>query len=223
MAREWTEEQKQQARERELARRTQTETTIVESEPSTETNPNDALLALISDLTDKIGALESKLAQKESQAPRMIPMGAMDVPNIGTVATGMRGGDERNGVGAQLPIASRGLRLHDDIFRQFDQTFEAGQRVRLNPESVRQGGSQSWGEILERLGTVQCPTKVGRRTCNTPLQVGDICRRCGVGPTVQGVRYLNKNGEWKYIVRVPGLTARQGKGDGFAQSELLPA
>jgi hypothetical protein len=230
MAREWTEEQKQEAREREKARRAaQTETATVESETTvrTDRNPLDSLpeefLSIIKDLTEKVGSLETKLAQKNAQSPRMVPMGAMDVPSIGTVAANMQKGEQRDGLGAQLPVMSRGLRLDDNVFRQFEQAFEAGQQVRINPESVRDHSSKTWGEILTRLGTIACPTKVGRRTCQTAMQVGEPCRRCGVGPTIKGVRFLSKQGEWKYIVRVPGLTQRQGLGDGFAQSELLPA
>lgn len=193
-----------------------------EAQAETATDPNSALFALINDLTEKIGALESKLAKKTAEAPRMVPMGAMDIPNVGTVAAGMQRGEERGG-SQQLPVMSRGLRLHDDVFRQFDQQFETGQQVRINPDSTREMSSTSWGDILTRMGTIKCPTKVGRSTCRTSIQVGERCPRCGVGPTIKGVRFLSKAGEWKYIVRVPGLTQRQGLGDGFAQSELLPA
>lgn len=194
----------------------------MDSETAEVASSDGALIALIKDLTAKIGAMETKLAQTSTAAPRMIPMGAMDVPNIGTVAANMSAGDERAG-SRQLPISSRGLRLHDDVFRQFDQLYQPGQQVRINRDVIRDGASKPWGEILDKLGTVNCPTKVGRTTCRTPMMVGGACPRCGVAPTVQCIYYLDKQGEWKYGVRVPGLTQRQGKGQAFAQSELLPA
>jgi hypothetical protein len=61
----------------------------------------------------------------------------------------------------------------------------------------------------------------GGAICGMRVRVGEPCPQCGAGPTVRGYRQLTKPGDWKLMVRVPGLTRHAG--DGFLEWELEPA
>jgi hypothetical protein len=75
--------------------------------------------------------------------------------------------------------------------------FKSGEAVRINPDSPIWGGKgKMWKEILDEKGIN------------------------GLGE-ILSVQYMTKTWEPKYTVQIPGLTRKDG--DGFRESELLPA
>ena len=89
----------------------------------------------------------------------------------------------------------------------------------------------NWGEVIDRLGDhgfIACPgllpgsSKRRPITCRSRVRIGQPCERCGFGPEVRDIPLYGKYDGWKYIVVVPGLT-NGSRGDGFTESELLPA
>lgn len=80
---------------------------------------------------------------------------------------------------------------------QYRPVFQSGDTVRVNPEAEIWGGQgRKWSQVLAEVDSV------------------------GVGE-VMSIQYMTKTWEPKYTVYVQGLTQRGG--DGFRESELLPA
>jgi hypothetical protein len=163
---------------------------------------------------------------------------------------GLLPGGERAG-SQQVPVDSRGQRVDTRQFRQAfrpGQTVrinreasrgsckvvnhpaqftadDAGKQHLVTP-ARRELIPLSWGDVLDGLsggGVITCPTKLddGGAVCGERVAVGEPCPQCGAGPTIKSARMLTKQGEWKYVVRVPGLTRHAG--DGFLEMELEPA
>ena len=170
-------------------------------------------------------------------------------PDARDALKGMRPGEERDG-SRQLPVDHRGRLVDTNRYRQQFRPGEVVRIVReaqrgtarvikhpaqfmtddtgrqhLVAEAWRELIPLTWGEVLDGLaqgGVIACPNKVnGDATCSNRVRVGEPCEACGYGPTVKQPRHLTKAGEWKYVVRVPGLTRHAG--DGFMEWELEPA
>lgn len=81
---------------------------------------------------------------------------------------------------------------------EYRPIFVVGDLVLVNPDAKVHGSDQTWAEVMERLHR------------DDPME-GEV----------MGVMYISDTWEPKYKVHVPGLTPPNG--DGFYESELLPA
>ncbi len=169
--------------------------------PPTEAPQNtDALMLILGKLDEfstRLEGVEQRQRKQEQSVPRFQPMERPDKPhNPRSAMAGARVGEEREGAAGQLPVGTNGQRLPNALLNQFVQRFQPGDPVRINPEAERVGAEGVlWGTVLDR------------------------AHSDGEG-TIRKVLWLSKYGEWKYKVRVPGLTTRTG--DGFYDSELQP-
>lgn len=158
----------------------------------------EAIMALLQDQSQRLGALEGKVARQAEQMPTVTAMQHVGKP------VRMRSADQimaetnsdHEGIG-QLPIGSNGRLLDANLLRRFGQSFSAGDMVRIRREAVIAHVGErtlTWGDVLDKL--------------HNP-GVGTVLRSCFIGNA----------GEWKYRVKVQGLTAKHG--DGFFESDLI--
>ncbi len=171
-------------------------------------------------------------------------------PDIRAALQGMRGGQSREG-DRQLPVDYKGHKVNTQHFRQAFRpgqtvrinrevsrgtckvikhpaqfmTDDTGKQHLVSPER-RELIPLTWGDVIDGLsggGWITCATRLdeGGAVCGNHVKVGDVCSECGAGPTIRNPRHLTKAGDWKYMVRVPGLTRHAG--DGFLEYELSPA
>lgn len=176
----------------------------------------ESIAAAVVPLQAKIEALEGRPAAAP-QFQKMDPSLGMEFGQAERRAV-MRKGD---GGEESLPMGSDGHRVPDQVLAMVPRHFMPGQAVRLRRDMVRAGmkDNQSWGELLDKLGVVRCPTKQGTRQCNGRFHVGESCPVCGQGPKVLKPGFLNDTvGDWVIKVRVPGLTTSYGMG--FYSQEL---
>ena len=176
----------------------------VKEAPQAETQ-HDGLLAAIEGLLDRrLGALEDRLNKLEGAKPRFTPM-ARQRPRTGGYeapealrARGMRTLDT---AGREV---GNGANILDDPARRprgFRAAFNVGDTVRINPDALMHGSdSKTWAEVMD-----------------SPLMVD--CEFIG---EVRSLTGFSRTDEPKYRVVVPGLTPVP-RGDGFYESELLPA
>jgi hypothetical protein len=202
------------------------------------------LVALIQDLAAQVASLKDEVKQTKRGQSQFVPMQGSVRPASPREEI-PRGRMEGSTV---LPITGGGTRLNDEQLRTYRQEFFPGDRVRIRRDVTREGCGKvtkrtpilnmngqitgyereitpvSWGELLDKIGPIRCQTEDrNKQRCRGVFQVNDGCPVCGAGPTVHKVRYLSKFGEWKYVVRAPGLTGRENLGDGFHQYDLEPA
>lgn len=153
-----------------------------------------ALVALIQDLRSEVSELK---AQKPA-APTFKPMERPDLHNTAErrrqmMDTLQRAGQRAEGNLDQTAVDYQGHPIGKAMLREMGPAFQVGDVIRVRREVTREGGSVSWGDILDKVHSE------------------------GVG-VVQRTLYLTKAHVWKYLVRVNGLTPT--KGDGFYEHEL---
>ena len=203
---------------------------------------DDVMKALI-DLSGRVAAVESKPTPQAG--PAYVPMQApVGPPRPAEAWKGLDGteGRERRDAGGLLE-----MRTIDDREAQTFPRFAAGQRVKVKLDKhhgtasskrtrlIEEDGTPgiddqgrpvfersftylTWGQVIDRIQTFRCQTLMGKTRCGQPYRPNTICQRCGSGPEVLKILWSDKEGIWKYKVRVPGLTQRLG--DGFLEDEL---
>lgn len=169
---------------------------------------DDKILAMLETIAGAVGSLAERVAAVESSVPKVVKMRRPTTPSEKKAGTyerpedltrSMRLNKGRDGVsgGHQglLDTAKGVRRLPPD----YQPVFAQGDSVTLNPDSHIWGDeTRTWKEIIETEFDGEPPT-------------GEV----------MGVPYISKSWEPKYKVRFEGLT--QPGGDGFRESELLPA
>lgn len=187
-------------------------------------------LAQILDQLAKVGERLSALEQGASQyRPMQKPEGVGYEPTAGTAEAPLptlddllvRPGEPLSGVRQSLPTTSHGP-MDAAMVNKLRRRFKQKQRVRINPDAVREGAFE-WTEkehVDPRDGTV----KTRRIATKVPRTWGTILASLGIdgiGEIRQCEDWSPRNHQWKYKVIVPGLT--RAIGDGFYEYELLPA
>lgn len=140
----------------------------------------------------------AELAEVKAQAlqgPRFKPM---EAPALTDRFHGVQKGQQKDGFGNRMLQGADSHAVPDWVMYSHPNQFEAGDAVMINPETIRDGADRPWSEVL---------TKVP--ACN------------GYGEVLTVDHFSKKTGNWKYKVKFNGLTDRRG--DGFYESELLPA
>ncbi len=204
----------------------------------------------ISGRVDAIAAEQARATPRFTPTVREVKPLQPERNDARATLKGMRGGEAREG-DRQIPVDYKGQRVDTNRYRQLfraGQTVrinraasrgtckvinhpaqftadETGKQHLVTP-ARRELIPLNWGEVIDGLsggGVITCTTKLdeGGATCGERVTVGTPCEACGAGPTVRGARQLTKAGDWKYMVRVPGLTRHAG--DGFLEWELEPA
>lgn len=160
------------------------------------------LIALVTDLGQKVSALDTQVKEQRAHVPTFRPMDRPNQENPASIARrraaatkGLVGGEERQGE-IVLPIGVNGRRIEENLLPFFGTQYESGQPVRINREATREGSARTWGEILDKAHVD------GEGVILRPMWVGKLRI-------------------WKYRVRVPGLTRKTG--DGFLAHELIAA
>lgn len=164
------------------------------------------ILALLEDLTGRQDRLEAKVEEARSNParppPAFVPMQVAESrpKGIRAALAGLAPGQTREGISHQILVNRQGEKLSSTTLRDYPCRFEAGSRVRIDPDSARPGfpEGQTWGDLLAKIPT-------------NPDGIG----------TVRKIYWLNDAGQWKFSVHVPGLTS--ARPDGFYDAELLPA
>jgi hypothetical protein len=204
----------------------------------------------ISGRVDALAAEQARATPRFAPMQREVKPLQPEAPNVRATLKGMAVGEARDG-DRQIPVDYKGHKVDTNRYRQLfraGQTVRINRdasrgtcRVINHPAQLvtaddgrqhlvapahRELIPMNWGEVIDGLsggGFITCPTKLdeGGAICGTRTKVGTPCEQCGAGPTVRGARQLTKAGEWKYMVRVPGLTRHAG--DGFLEWEILPA
>lgn len=178
----------------------------------------DSIAAAVAPLQAKIEELESRPSAPQFQ--KMDPALGMDF-SVAERRAVMKKGD---GGEESLPMGADGHRVPDQVLLMVPRRFKPGQPVRVRRDMVRAGmkDNMSWGELMDKLGTVRCPTKSGTKQCIGRFHVGDACPVCGQGPKVLKLGFLNDTvGDWVLKVRVPGMTTSYGMA--FYSQELEAA
>lgn len=171
-------------------------TETVATSPPTELQ---LVLAAINDVSARVSEIEQRVTRSENNQSRIIPSQTDHIQgkyvNSKEAAKILGKSGEVNGLLKQLPQFGNGNVIPTDIFRFLTPKFQTGDTVLINRDSTKSGGSQPWGVLLDQANVV------------------------GYGE-VRKVTHMTKSGEWKYKVRVPGLT--DAMGEGFQEHELLP-
>ena len=166
----------------------------------------DQLLGLVQGLTTRVAAVEAGTT-KFTPARGRDDTAAQFAATYRPPAQLMVEARKNLRVGQQVSGISNGMddpEYIQNLPPEQRPIFRSESRVRINPDAVIYGtdspgsktGPRLWSEILTK------------RNSN------------GEG-TVMSIAFIDKTWEPKYIVHVPGVTDRNG--DGFRESELLPA
>lgn len=168
----------------------------------------EEMLSLIRQQSDELAKLRDKVAAAEGAVPQFVKMKPAEDPRRDLAGTYVP-------PEAAMKRAMKRLTSHDQnasggtsyldtpagrakLPPQYMPVYRSGDRVTLNPDApVWGGGGKTWGETLAIQGI-----------------------NPGVGE-VLSVHSMTKTWEPKYNVVIPGLT--RPVGDGFRESELLPA
>ena len=164
----------------------------------------DAILDSLKPLEEKVTLLSERLEQVENKTPQFTPI-RREPTSRETLADTyappeqlmrrVMGQVQRDG---DTRTGQQG-RMDDPNYLKTippksRPVFRSGDIVRINPEALKWGSDRYWRDILgERPG------------------VGEVLAR----------QYMTKTYEPKYTVHIPGITGVRG--DGFRESELLPA
>ena len=165
-------------------------------------------------------SLRSELAATQARTPAFRPMeqpastkrrgGVWSTLNEELEGGPMRGWGEKQAIGISggILIDVHGEKIPDRMLQQVGPRFVEGDRVRINPESSREGFAEgtTWGQILEKVAS---EAKPNQRT--NPHGFGRVVK----------ILWLTDDEGWKYKVAVQGITGAQP--DGFHDRELLPA
>ena len=105
------------------------------------------------------------------------------------------GAGQEEGDAGQMLFGTDSHPIPELILKTYGPKFRMHSRVRINPEVKVRGSEKLWGSVLgaENLAGIGVVTKV---------------------------MYMDNNGEWKYRVRIKGLTGKMGSG--YHESELMP-
>lgn len=177
---------------------------------SSVTSPNETadidneqdLQDLVASLMTEVEMLRTRVDDQESMTPKWMTSDEMDgleQAQIGSydpenIMATMRGRDA-DGQADQMLFGTDSHPIPPMLVRRFGPKFKLGQRVQVNPEIIAHGTNRKWESILAEVGSA------------------------GTG-IIKKIVHLTDSGEWKYQVRVPGLTNKQGTG--MHENELLP-
>lgn len=168
---------------------------------SQDNNREQDLESLISGLMQEVSFLREEVDRQSSLTPRWMTSDEMDGLeqesldyDPANIMANLKG--EEDGLAGQMFFGTDSHAIPPNLLRRYGPKFKINQRVQINPDTIVHGhSSTTWGSVLAQEGSK------GR----------------GI---VKKVIHLTDAGEWKYQVRVPGLTTKQGSG--FLESELLP-
>ena len=177
--------------------------------------PTPAAYARLDELLDKVGAVAdsvSKLSsrieaieQRPANVTQFVPMKPRDTaPNLAGTYEPPEAIQRRAMKGLQRDgdqtSGRTGLWNNPEFLKKIPPqnrpVFKSGDTVRINPDTPIWGSKRTWGDLLADKGIE------------------------GIGE-VLSIQYMTKTWEPKYTVQVTGLTRRDG--DGFRESELMPA
>lgn len=170
--------------------------------PSSEQPEQDEMMSKLSELMEEVNFLkqqvddQSRLSTRWGTADELDgfsedrPASTYDPANI---MANLRGPDE--GQAEQMYFGTDSHPIPPMLLRRFGPKFRLNQRVQVNPEAMVWGTDTTWGHTLTKVGSA------------------------GKG-VIKKIVHLADSGEWKYQVRVQGLTNKQGSG--FLEHELLP-
>lgn len=176
---------------------------VILSNKPQELPSEDAQTSELKSLQEKIEALishveflENRVEDQERLTPGWIDPEVDETKfDPKKVLMGMQGNEEE-GVADQLLFGTDSHPIPDIFLRKYGPKFRINQKVRLNPDADIHGTSGvKWGPHISESG------------------------KNGIG-IIKKVSHLTDKGEWKYVVRIPGIT--QKNGSGFMESELLP-
>ena len=167
----------------------------------------DELLSKVGDVAAGLNKLNGRieaLEQKPATAPQFVPMKRDTTPSkAGTyeppeaIQRRAMKGLQRDG---DQTSGRTGLWNNPEFLKKIPPqnrpVFKSGDTVRINPDTPIWGSKRTWGDLLADKGID------------------------GIGE-VLSIQYMTKTWEPKYTVQVTGLTRKDG--DGFRESELMPA
>lgn len=160
----------------------------------------------MAEILQRLQALEAENAELKAKQPKFQPMQRIERPRSGGYVPPeeLRKRDMKE-LHSNGQMLARNLSVYDnpqrwaDVPEQYRPVFQTGDLVAVNPEAQVHGSDKTWGEVsLPGGGTAS-------------QVVGEVVATLG----------RSRTWEPKYRVRIPGLT-RSG-GDGFHESELVPA
>ncbi len=164
----------------------------------TEIENNEDLKQLVASLITQVDMLQSQIEDQDTRTSKWLTSEELagDVYDPKAILSNLGEGEDAEGVVKQAFFGTDSHPIPDMLLRRYGPKFKIGQRVTIDPESEVFGSPGTrWGNLLEREG----------------------CAGRGI---IKKIVHLTDSGEWKYQVRVPGLTGKEG--DGFRESELLP-
>src|SRR3990167_1303732 len=164
--------------------------------------PTPAAYARLDELLDKVGAVADGVSRLSSRIDALEQKPA-NAPRF----VPMKRDTAPSVAGTYEPPEAIQRRAMKGLQRDGDQTsgrtglwnrpvVKSGDTVRINPDTHIWGSNKTWGDLLADKGID------------------------GIGE-VLSIQYMTKTWEPKYTVQVTGLTRKDG--DGFRESELMPA
>lgn len=161
-----------------------------------EVNSMEELQNLVASLITHVSELESQVDRQQQMTPEWLTADEMDsVYDPDKIMAGMESGSE-DGAAKVMFFGTDSHAIPKQLLAKFGPKYVIKSRVRINPEARVWGDSgKTWQNVLDETGSA------------------------GVG-LVMKVMYLTDEGDWKYRVRIKGLTGKNGAG--FHEGELLP-
>ena len=153
----------------------------------------EELKELVESLLTHVSQLEEQVESQGRMTPNWMTEEEMYADY--DPATAAPTGSDRTSSADQMLFGVDSHPIPDLILKNYGPKFRINSRVQINPEAKVRGSEKPWKEVLR----------------------GE--NNAGVG-VVTKVMHLDSNGEWKYRVRIKGLTGKMGSG--YHESELLP-
>lgn len=168
----------------------------IETQPHTEVNSIEELQQLVASLITHVTDLESQVDRQGQMTPDWLTSDEMDqVYDPDKILSGLESGADE-GAAKIMFFGTDSHAIPKQLLGKFGPKYFIKSRVRINPDAVVWGTEdKKWRDPLNESGSA------------------------GVG-IVMKVMHLTDAGDWKYRVRIKGLTGKNGAG--FRESELLP-
>lgn len=161
----------------------------------------EQIAGALAPIRQELDSLKSQVTQQADRAPQFRKQES-DGDRDSVMAARRRAFNEAmankgsaiSGTAMQIPVGTHGQRLNEHLQQAFPQRYRPGDTVFINPEVTKERAGRTWGDVLSGIG-------------------------CSGEGVVRKSLWLTKFGQWKYIVRVKGLTKPEG--DGFHDYELM--
>jgi hypothetical protein len=185
------------------------------AEPTPAPDFQEAVLALLTDLSTTVNDLKTRVEAVEQQpsGPRFVPASVETYS-----APGERSEEARNATpdgiprSRTVPLFTDGTRVPEFIMAQLANRFGPGSRVRINKDAYPLGRTdKTWGQLM-----AEPDAETGGPSVRNPDAVGEVYDR----------KFLSRHsGIWKYRVRFPQgmLPGSNGGMVMLHENELIPA